>query len=132
MDPAPELELAASLAVPHQVGGDMSQPGVNAAVSAKRIPAVVGLQQAVLHNRLGQVLVAGGISDEPEQAEPVDAIQRVDVVQLARDGFTRHAGDHIGIENKLHTKRRRVPFTPRLHLQKRLPDGRCAEFGGNF
>ena len=87
----------------------MWAPGVDGAVAAERVPGVIGLQETVLHNRLGQVLVAGGIGDEPEQAGAVDPIERFDVVQLGKRRLTRHAADHIGIENKLHTKCRRLP-----------------------
>ena len=88
--------------VAHQVGGDMGQPGVHPAVAAERVPSVVGLQQAILHDGLGHVLIAKGISDKPQQAGPVHPVQRRNVIQLGKRGLTRHAADDIGIESKLH------------------------------
>ena len=84
LHPAPELELAGSLLVADQVDSDARKPGVDGAIAAEGGTSVVGLQQAVLHDAVREILVADGVDDEPQQPSAVDAIESLDVVNSVK------------------------------------------------
>ena len=60
--------------------GDGGEPGVDVGVAAEGVAGVVGLEEAVLGDGLGEVRVVGRKGDEAEDARAVGADQGVDVV----------------------------------------------------
>ena len=82
-DPVPELDSSASPVVPQNIDGDTGEPCAHAALAAKTVPAVVGSQQRVLGNRLGEVRVPGRICDKANDSCPMGSRKGVDIVELA-------------------------------------------------
>ena len=78
----PEAELLQALVVADEVDGDGGEPGADGAVAAEAVAGVVGLEEAVLGDGLGEVRVADGEGDEAQEAWPVGADQGIHVVQL--------------------------------------------------
>ena len=70
-----------------------------------------------------QVEVAGGVGDEAQEARTVDAVERVDVVELGKGDLARHAPDHSGVESYLHTGSETASRAARLQSLKRLIGG---------
>ncbi len=79
---APETELLEALLVADEVDGDGGEPGADGAVAAEAVAGVVGLEEAVLGDGLGEVCVADGERDKAKEAGPVGADQGLHVVQL--------------------------------------------------
>ncbi len=78
----PEAELLEALLVADEIDGDAGEPGVDGAVAAEAVAGVVGLEEAVLGDGLGEVGVTDGEGDEAEQPGPVGADQGLHVVEL--------------------------------------------------
>ena len=78
----PEAELLEALLVADEIDGDAGEPGADGAVAAEAVAGVVGLEEAVLGDGLGEVGVAEGEGDEAEETRPVGPDQGLDVVQL--------------------------------------------------
>lgn len=81
----PELELLRSLVIANEIDRDAGEPGIEACVSAEGSTCIVGFEQAVLGDGLGEVGIARGVGDEAEDARPVGSDQRIDVVEFADD-----------------------------------------------
>ena len=79
---APEAELLEALLIADEVDGDAGEPGADGAVAAEAVAGVVGLEEAILGDGLGEVGVAEGEGDEAQEPRPVGADQGVHVVQL--------------------------------------------------
>jgi hypothetical protein len=79
---APEAEFLKALVVADEVDGDGGEPGADGAVAAETVAGVVGLEEAILSDGLGQVSVTDGEGYEAEEAGAVGADQGLHVVQL--------------------------------------------------
>ena len=78
----PEFELFGALVIADEVDGDGGKKGVDRGLSAKAGASVVGLEQAILGDGLGEVWVSCREGDEAKNTGPVGLDESVDVVKL--------------------------------------------------
>jgi len=81
----PEFVSPRSQVVARDIDGDARQPGAQAAIPAKALPAFVRPEQSILRDGLRQVGIPGRARHKPAYSRLVKPDQLVDVIELADD-----------------------------------------------